>query len=165
MNLELDRDFIRRAGLTMDAEDLRLGLSLGLVPPPAAVDIARDAVAEGSVDPTLLDLAQIHRNDLASVRAALRAKDPDAADLFPPSSVRKWTYLELKAAFEMRKHLSAPLGIVEQIYAAFEYPEAVAPFVRYMPPPPGEPVGEEALYERWSKYLAKESTDLTGAEN
>lgn len=165
MKLELDRDFIRAARVTLNAEDLRLGLSLGLVSPPTAVALAADEVTEGSADPTLLDLVQIDREDVASVRAALRATDPDDAELFPPQSVRKWIYLELKAAFEMREHLRDPLGIVEQIYADFEYPAAVAPFVRYMPPPPGEPVGEEALYDRWSNYLAKESIDLAGVEN
>lgn len=96
------------------------------------------------------------------MREALRAADPQDADLFPPSSVRKWTYLELKAAYEMRERLRDPLAIVEQIYADFEYPPRVAPFVRYMPPPPGAAVGEEAIYDRWSKYLSDEAAELIG---
>lgn len=161
MRLELDHDFIRRTDLALDADDLRLGLSLGLISPPTAVILAADAVTSGAVDPTLLDVAQIERNDVAAVRDVLRATDPDKADLYPPQSVRKWTYLELKAAYELRDRLRDPLGIVEEIYADFDYPAPVAAFVRYMPPPPDAPVGEEALYDRWSKYLADEAAELT----
>ena len=164
MRLELDDDFIRATDLALDAEDLRLGLSLGLISPPTAVLLAADAVASGSTDPTLLDVAQMDRNDLVSVRETLRATDPDEADLFPPQSVRKWTYLQLKAAYEMRERLRDPLGVVEEIYANFDYPAPVAAFVRYMPPPPGAPVGEEALYDRWSRYLADEAAKLTQQE-
>ena len=164
MRLELDYDFIRRTDLALDAEDLRLGVSLGLISPPTAVILAGDAVTSGSADPTLVDVAQIDRNDIASVRDALRAADPDEADFFPPQSVRKWIYLELKAAYEMRDRLRDPLGAVEEIYADFDYPAPVAAFVRYMPPPPGAPVGEDALYERWSRYLADEAAVLIQQE-
>lgn len=161
MRLELDHDFIRRTGLALDSEDLRLGVSLGLVSPPTAVILAVDAVTSGSTDPTMLAVAEIDRNDIAAVRDTLRATDPDEADLFPPLSVRKWTYLELKAAYEMRDRLRDPLGVVEEIYADFDYPPPLAAFVRYMPPPPGAPVGEEALYDSWSRYLADEAAELT----
>lgn len=164
MKLELDHDFLRRTDLALDAEDLRLGVSLGLISPPTAVSVACDAVAGGTADPTLFEVAQLDRNDVASVRAVLRATDPDEAELFPPQSVRKWTFLELKAAYDLRNRLRDPLGVVEEIYAEFDYPEPIAAFVRYMPPPPGARVGEEALYERWSRYLTNEATELTQGE-
>lgn len=145
----------------LDAEDLRLGVSLGLISPRTAVNVASHAVAGGSTDPRLLDVAKIDPNDIASVRDALRTTDPEEAELFPPQSVRKWTYLELKAAYEMRDRLPDPLGVVEEIYADFDYPATVAPFVRYMPPSAGAPVGEEALYDRWSRYLTEEAAELT----
>jgi hypothetical protein len=89
---------------------------------------------------------------------------PDQADFFPPQSVRKWTYLQLKAAYEMRDRLRDPLGVVEEIYAKFDYPAPVAAFIRYMPPAPGMPIGEDALYDRWSRYLADEGAALTQQE-
>jgi hypothetical protein len=39
----------------------------------------------------------------------------------------------------------------------FDYPAAVAAFVRYMPPPPGAPSGEDTLFDRWARYLASEA--------
>lgn len=160
MKLELDHDFVRRSGVRLDAEDLRLGLSLGLITPPTAVRLAQDAADAGCADPAVIDLAQLEPNEVAAVRQALRASDPEDADLFPPQAVRKWTYLELKAAFELRDRLRDPLGVVEEIYADFDYPSQVASFVRYMPPPPGAPVGEDALYDRWSTYLRDEYAEL-----
>lgn len=164
MRLELDHGFIRATDLALDAEDLRLGLSLGLISPHTTVLLAADAVTSGSTDPTLLDVAHMDENDVVSVRETLRATDPDEADLFPPLSVRKWTYLQLKAAYEMRDRLRDPLGVVEEVYADFDYPAPVAAFVRYMPPPPDAPVGEEALYDRWSSYLADEAAELNQRE-
>ncbi len=160
MRLELDTRFLRDIGLELDREDLRLGVSLGLVSPTVAIETAIVATRQGNTDPTLAELAQLDRDDVAGVRELLRTSEPDDAELFPPSSVRKWTYLQLKAAFELRDRLTDPLGVVEQIYADFDYPAAVAPFVRYMPPPAGAAIGESAIYDRWSQYLASEAAEL-----
>lgn len=161
MKLELDYDFLRDAGVPLDAEDLRLGVSLGIISPPVAIAVASGAVADGSGDPLMLELAEVDRGDIAGVRASLRAVDPEDAELFPPLSLRKWAYLQLKAVFELRDRLQDPLGVVEQIYADFDYPSAMAGFVRYMPPPFDAPIGEAALYDRWSSYLANEAVELT----
>lgn len=137
MRLELANDFLREAAVPLSGEDLRLGVSLGLLSPPAAIVVAADAVQRGASDPTLLELAELERDDVVAVRAVLRALDPEEAELFPPESVRKWTYLELKAAYEIRDRLKDPLGVVEQIYADFDYPAAVAGFVRIHAPASG----------------------------
>jgi hypothetical protein len=162
VRLELSHGFIRSARVRLDPEDLRLGLSMGLVSPSTVISIAGDEIALGSADPVLLDLTAADRDDIAEVRRLLRATDPYEAELFPPQAVRKWLYLELKAAFEMREALRDPLGLVEAIYADFDYPPAVAAFVRYMPPPDGEPVGVDAMYDRWSAYLTAEAAALAG---
>lgn len=164
MKFELDHDFLRRARVPLDSEDLRLGLSLGLISAPTAVAMAFDVLSAGSSDPTILALAQVDRGDIAAVRECLRAVDPEEAELFPPAAVRKWTYLELTAAYEVRDRLRDPLGVVEQIYADFDYPAGVAEFVRYMPPPPGAPTGEAALFDRWAKYLASEAAELSSGD-
>ncbi|HSY15306.1 MAG TPA: DUF2247 family protein [Jatrophihabitantaceae bacterium] len=160
MRFELDYQFLRDSGLLLNAEDLRLGVSLGLISPPVAIAIATDAVNTGDRDPSMVGLDLLDRDDVAGVCATLRAVDPADAELFPPSSVRKFTYLQLKAAFELRDRLTDPLGVVEQVYADFDYPASVAAFVRYMPPPPDADVGEQALYERWAQYLAGEDAAL-----
>lgn len=161
MKLELDQDFISAAGVPLDAEDLRLGLSFGLISPLVTVALAVRTVVRGSSDPVMLEIARLDGSDIATVREVLRAVDANEVDLFLPASVRKWTYLELRAAYELRDRLRDPLGFVEQIYADFGYPASVAEFVRYMPPPPGAATGEAALYDRWSRYLDVEAAVLT----
>lgn len=160
MRLELDHDFVSASRLALDADDLRLGLSLGLISPPTAAAIASNAVTRGARDPAIAELADLQSHDVPAIRATLRAVDPEEADLYPPQSVRKWVYLELKAAYELRDRLVDPLGVVELIYADFDYPSSVAAFVRYMPPPPGAATGEGPLLERWAEFLANEAVDL-----
>lgn len=164
MKLELDRVFLSESGVSLGIEDLRLGLSLGLISPPTAVALASEALHGGSDDPAMLELAQFNGSDIAGVRDLLSVVDPEDAEMSPPRSVRKWTYLELKAAYELRELLNDPLGVVEQIYADFDYPPAVAGFVRYMPSPAGAAVGEIALYDRWRQYLAREARDLSSGD-
>lgn len=164
MRLELQIDFLRASRVPLDSDDLRLGLSLGLISPPTAVAAAQDSVARGSSDAVVSALAETDPDDVAQVREILGATDPDEADLSPPQSLQKWTYLELSAAYELRHELQDPLGVVEEIYADFGYPDRVAAFVRYMPPPAGEPAGVEEIYNRWASYLAQEKGAITRAE-
>jgi hypothetical protein len=165
MKLELDRVFLRRSNVPLDLEDLRLGLSLGLISPPTTVALAAEALNHGSPDPVILELALLDGTAVADIRCLLHATDPEDADLNPAQSARKWAYLELKAAYEIRDRLRDPLGAVEQIYADFDYPPAVASFVRYMPPPPDADSSEAALYERWRQYLAAEAAALNPSES
>lgn len=43
------------------------------------------------------------------------------------------------------------------LYTDFDYPDAMAGFVRFLPAPAGEPTGMSALDDRWRAYLAAES--------
>lgn len=162
MRLELDYEFLRDAAVPLSHDDLRLGVSLGLISPRVAVAVAEETVRRDPASKSLVELAGLDRDDIPAIRDALHAVDADAADLSPPESVRKWIYLQLRAAYLLRDRLTDPLGIVEQIYADFDYPDAIAGFVRYMPPPPGAPVGEEALYDRWAGFLQREAAEFRG---
>jgi hypothetical protein len=64
------------------------------------------------------------------------------------------------AAYQRRHDLADPLGVVEQIYADFDYPESVDRFVRYMPLQAGDEPGEPALLERWRAFLIAERESL-----
>ena len=45
-----------------------------------------------------------------------------------------WLYAILTWVYEHRDKLPDPLGIVEELYADFDYPPEISSFVRYMPP-------------------------------
>ena len=162
MRLELDTRFLNRSGVDLTTDDLRLGLSLGIVTPTTVVALAKQSARDPYSDPVLQRLAELDGSAIADIRQTLGATDPDEAQLEPALSVRKWLYLELLATYELRERLRDPFEFVEIIYADFGYPESVAPFVRYMPLAEGEEPGLAAMTDSWLKYLTAERAALTG---
>ena len=159
---ELTAPFLLAEGVPLGAEDLRAGFDRGYIKAREVIDIATDEVAAGSSDPVLLELAVLLADETARVAEVLTMLDDPERIHDPRESARKWLYLELKAAYLNRGRLTDPLGVVEQIYADFDYPPVVEPFVRYMPLRPGDEAGEPALLKRWLHYLTEESRSLAG---
>jgi hypothetical protein len=62
-------------------------------------------------------------------------------------------FLLLAWLYENRGKVQDPLGLVEELYADFDYPEQIAGFVRYMPPQDPSRVGDSYLVENWRRYL------------
>jgi hypothetical protein len=88
----------------------------------------------------------------------------DAASYNSPIVVdqqnEKWLFLLLKWAYENRSSIPYPLGVVDELYADFGYPENLEPFVAFLPPKDGwEPLkhtaqeNEERLFRNWESYL------------
>ncbi|HET6249110.1 MAG TPA: DUF2247 family protein [Tepidisphaeraceae bacterium] len=69
----------------------------------------------------------------------------------------KWLCIVLSWLYENRATLQDPLGIVEELYADFDYPAEIAPLVRYMPshePSLGSiKENEERIFSRWHQYI------------
>lgn len=74
---------------------------------------------------------------------------------------RKWIYIVLSWLYDNRHEYFDPLEMVESVYSTFDYPKAIASFVRYMPMQ-GPDLGskeknEMRLMERWHEYILRES--------
>jgi hypothetical protein len=61
-----------------------------------------------------------------------------------------------------RESFKDPLGEVEEIYADFDYPQEIAPLVRYMPPTDGWRPGEHSaevnlarLFRLWADFVER----------
>lgn len=160
ITFELDPSFVLAEQIPLAAEDLRYGLEHFFVKEQTVIDLAVDWVVRGTSDPVLHELAELQRDDVERVPEVLDALDDPERIHDPRESARKWLYLQLKAAYCQRGQLSDPLGVVEQIYADFDYPPTVAPFVRYMPLKPGDEPGREALIQRWARFLDAEHRAL-----
>jgi hypothetical protein len=160
ITLELGPEFLVAEKIPLGAEDLRYGLARGFLKAATAVDLAVHDVRRSAEDPILQELAALLRDEMDRVLEVLSALDDPERVHDPRESARKWLYLQLKAAFIDRIRLSDPLGIVEQIYADFDYPPAIASFVRYMPVRPGDASGVEALMQRWQDFLDSEHEAL-----
>lgn len=116
---------------------------------------------------SLLDLASLNKNE--SVHPYLN----QLADLEPEQPIEdideKWIYLILAWIFENRDNCSDPLGIVEQIYADFNYPAQISTLIRYMPsdePDLGSPkLNEARLYKKWEDYLKEQEKKYAPMKN
>jgi hypothetical protein len=117
----------------------------------------------GADDDVLVALGSLLRDEGGQVPEVLEFLDDPERVHDPRESARKWLFLQLKAAYDEREWLNDPLGVVEEIYADFDYPLAVAPFVRYMPLRPGDEPGVGPLMAKWADYLDREGVALRGS--
>jgi hypothetical protein len=69
----------------------------------------------------------------------------------------KWMYLILDWVYNNRNKYSDSLGIVEEIYSDFDYPDLISNFVRYMPSNEADlgsvQLNEARLLGIWYEYL------------
>ena len=136
--------------------ELKFGLSNELLVSQAVVDFAVEQVTRLECpSPALLDLAGSSRSDaIRELVEQLAAGEPEPVENEP---LEKWLYLTLAWLYEKRAALPDPLQTVEEVYADFGYPEAIAGFVRYMPmdgPDLGSrEANETRLMDRWKEYL------------
>lgn len=63
--------------------------------------------------------------------------------------VRYWALLTFGWLLENRSNYTDPFRLIDMLYADFDYPEEVRPFVGYTPLNPGDTPGREGLLERW----------------
>jgi len=136
------------------------GIENGIFAPASAVE---HAIAKlGSADEysqSLVDLASLSKSE------SIHPYVDELADAEPEELVddiqAKWLYLTLSWLYDQKDTFADPLQVVELVYADFGYPEAMAPFVRYMPsqdPDLGSLEQNEArLYQKWRNYLVEQS--------
>jgi hypothetical protein len=148
MNFKLPSTFIRpRSHVTW--REVEFGLQNGWLTDEAAIELAIDRVNAGDDSPDVVDLASLLPHDLYKVPEIVRR----LAERDPECSRDKWLFLLLAWLYEHRADVEDPLGVVEELYADFDYPEGMASFVRYMPPQDPSRVGESYLLDAWRRYL------------
>lgn len=110
----------------------------------------------------LANLAKEYANTAEEIARSLAARHPaeDATVI-----QKKWLYLLLKRLYEERSSVEDPFGLVEQIYADFDYPQELERFVRWMPSK--EPVrtpqeGAARMERSWRAYLDKGAQQFGG---
>jgi len=139
--------------------DLLFAVEHGLMAKKAVVEHAQ-YVIEKEQEPSqnVLDLAWVdteehiylYLNELANQSSEQEGGTPQ----------EKFLYLLLNWVFEHKDQFSDPLGVVETIYADFDYPEEISKFVRYMPASQlissSIEKNVERLYNNWKKFLKEE---------
>jgi hypothetical protein len=151
--LRIPYDFLRHH-VALSWRDLKFGLNRQLIAPKVAIAVAAERLEGESPSADEVELATRMPSDSVGelVERLADTEGPASQD-----SKDKWLYVVLEWVFENRQSLSDPLGIVEQLYADFDYPGEIEPFVRYMPmagPDLGNREQNEArLYDYWNSYL------------
>jgi hypothetical protein len=148
MDLKIPLAFIQsRSRLTW--REVEFGLENGWLTNEAVIALAINRVTTGDVSTDVLALASVLPNEKYEVPQILRR----LAERDSVCSKGKWLFLLLAWLYEHRDAVEEPLGVVEQLYADFDYPEEIASFVRYMPPEDPSRVGESYLLDSWRRYL------------
>ena len=127
------------------------GYSSGWLDDEGVVTVAASLSAEGAAgDAALPLLARLATDEWG------RAPELTGDVVVEPGNGcrRVWLYLALDWVHAHAELFDSPWQTVEMIYADFDYPEEVAGFVRFMPPPDGAATGFAAMEERWNEYLA-----------
>lgn len=137
--------------------EIKFGLDHQLIKPKVAIAKALEQLCDTDTAPKeVVELAALGESEpVADLVTRLAEVET------PSSSVEyvnaKWLYLLLAWLFEYRESLVDPMTIVEEVYADFNYPREIAPFIRYMPmdaPDLGNQEQNEArMFDRWKAYL------------
>lgn len=136
--------------------ELRYGIENQFVDDYCAVEMAIKNLGEDDNSELILELASLNsNNDIAVVLDDLCKSESPALDISLAN--KKWLFITLNYLYYSRSDFEDPLGVVEEVYSDFDYPEEIESFVRYMPMI-GEDLGSiEAntarLYKYWKEYL------------
>jgi hypothetical protein len=149
-------------GVPWTWRSLAWGLQKGLIGRDVAVEAAVQCLSRGGDPPNdVVELAGCSKDDpeVESYVSRLSKEEPsDSASDGP------WLYLVLRWVLENKDAFGDPLQVVEEVYADFGYPEAIAKFVRYMPsdePDLGREANEARLFEHWRAFLEAERARLS----
>lgn len=160
MKLTINSDFLFKEAPWLRWPDIRYGIERGYLTTEGAVRFALDALCATSSQEHY-ELAMLERDELIFVSPlieSLASVEPKDDKL----SKKAWVYVLFLWLYRNMGRYSDPLGMVEQLYADFDYPEEVASFVRYMPPLGGGDLSEERLVQEWAGFLTSLRNELQG---
>jgi len=146
--------------------DLAWACERSIIPWNFAVDFARENVTSDSPEIEKMICIAPRHLEFDLIKMIMTLTDKNQGDEL--SVRRKWLFIILKWVYINRDDYKDPLEEVEIIYADFEYPEVITPFVRYMPPdksynPRNFEYSENInrLYSNWKRYLDIEEAKLS----
>jgi hypothetical protein len=140
-------------------KDVLWGYERQLIGWSDAVHLAEERLLSGSEDPNELELASLGKSDAYRVSDLLHILANNDSHEKDYTSEKKWLFLVLAWLFKNINKVKDPLGEVEAIYADFDYPSEIEPFVRYMPSTKNMN-NENNLFVIWEKYLSKTKQEL-----
>lgn len=151
MHVVLDGDFCFSEAPWLSWRDIKYGLEHGFLSATGVVEFAVNSlVAESSAE--LYELACLSGNDFEEIQRCLDSLE--AKNLGDVEYLEEvWIFLILLWIFMNRETYKDPLGVLEELYADFDYPQIMTRLIRYMPAADNFLEGEEQLFKNWSNML------------
>lgn len=166
----LPSDYVRSKAKLFWSQ-IKYGLENGFSDLDLAVDHAVDLLTQGDGinDPDLLELAGLQKSDALTIFELVCKKSEEESANEDARGI--WLYLILDWVYLNKLDYEDPLGVVERIYADFDYPGIMSSFVRYMPPVDGyrpqdhtEEENRKRLYALWKDFLEREEARGAGVD-
>lgn len=145
--------------------DIEFGLSHNYISPTVAIDFACSRICDNKdLDPVELIIAGCSKDDPMLERVSTLA---EREAITTSADVRaRWLCILLAWLYENRAMFEDPLGILEEIYTDFDYPQEIAHLIRYMPNAEPDLGSKEAnlarLFTRWGAFISKCRQTLQG---
>lgn len=141
--------------------ELAAGYRLGYLDEWTVVKLAERVFAAGNCQVAAVEeLALLLSDDLDRVPALVAEVEADT-NRTRAEERRVWLFLVLQWVYEHREISADPMGDLEKVYADFDYPQEMEPFVPFLPAPAGKSSGPEAIEERLRAYLDSRSRDYS----
>jgi hypothetical protein len=156
VDVDIPSSFISER-LTLTLDEMEYGLRHGWIGRQAVIELCATKFEEGLASPREEELALALSGDADRLEEMIDDETPLVAER---DKMRLWLYLILAWIYERRNSIGDPLGVVEMVYADFDYPDEIAHLVRYMPPLPGNDLGAAALMSEWKSYIDEETLYL-----
>ncbi|OEC32586.1 hypothetical protein A7D25_23310 [Pseudomonas sp. 21C1] len=151
MQIVLESGFCFSEAPWLSWGDIKYGLDRGFLSSIGVVEYAvKRLSAESPAEQyELACLDGDNANDVQECVSRLAVKDARDVEW----AEKTWIFLILLWVFINRDRYQDPLGIVEELYADFDYPESIASIVRYVPAVDPSLEGEDQLFKNWSDIL------------
>lgn len=152
--LPVSIDFITER-VRLRVGELSLGYGQGWIDERAVIALALAQYDNASDDCPMARIALLLDFERSRVRELIDMADAEGASRDEGDAQRVWLYLFLAWLYDHRLTIDA-YAIIDEMFAEFEYPEAMEGFVTFMPLVGGEAAGVEAMDRRWKQFLNEE---------
>lgn len=132
--------------------DVAYGMDKNFLEPKEVVEYSLKPLSESSTSDHY-ELACSTAADMVAVQVCLgRLACTCKQDVLESKKI--WLFLTLLWVYKNKDIYDDPLGVVEELYADFDYPEMVAPAVRYMPAIESSLGGDGVVLNNWLNVLS-----------
>jgi len=149
-------------------KDTLVGMEREIVSYDFAKQFADACLNNGQYSDLFVELLEVnHFHDAVKHVEALASTEAEHDVMDIAHSKEKWLLAILTWVYENQGSFDDPLGVVEELYAKFEYPKDIENFVRYMPttlPDLGSKQrNEERLILFWHEYIQSKKLEYQNA--